>query len=897
MRTLRLSKRDKKTGCRNRVGWMLGICLLVPLAVYAARHDSSEVQSRQLAEQIYNQIRDRYPVKSYSFDNSEGQYLATFNLKDGMVLTYNARGHLVKRLEPNGYEIQYKKGYPIKKVSPLGEMIWTIAYTWTDAGEVKRTIRQQGDYITVSYFDDQGATRLEMHEGPGGKVLRYHFNRENQRIYSYFETDTMTGMTDLFFVSAVTGLIEDHWRITGRVEQIWDEKYGVFMQLIEERFRRDYADRTKFKKDSLGRTRGDILLENLVSEELLPRRTFARYVQEKMITFDDIWDFIDCSDVRVTVPAVELFENEQVLVQRAKVQGNTVLVWVKERLQWEVYPFDPREEELIPVNMRGDVRIESRYQNNQWRLVPGKRTEMYLSVRLMISEAIHRKQRERLSQHLHDDPDFDDLFTVMQQAAKKSTPTPAVQIGEAVTHFTRDVLETFRIELTFRVKNIMQAAPHLNQRDSFQRTQAELILQTLTPEKILSQEEFMRQKHRLRREVMPPFDRIIYSGLEIFMPAIKKKKLYKELTRVREKDGLIQVWKEDVDHPDNGYWTPYALRPSRDMLLQDNGRMLIRVDEGKFKWELTSVWRGKIVSGEIFMAKAQGENSQAVRVNGNQSNVALVQETRGTRGRIQAGREVEQVGMDHYLQAALPKRWHGTGLFAHALIAVIQWMMEGQTGENVVVQNITASGREISILEMRNWHGKITGYRRLVKNQSGFFSRSQYDAKKNLLTMETANGDDYRIETVGHGKRSVARRRGREKQIFHFVGNRLEAIDLTDKKRLTFTSSGQFNKVSLFDRAENLIYEKVYNEQGDQVALYLPDGEKIQYFYNRTKNILGITVENRQGQQASLILTQQGKITKHSGNGKLIYFATKQLNFIRPDKLLPLTMEFKLPSF
>jgi len=876
---------------------LLFFCLsgIVRTALSANRTQQTTVPQR-LAEQIYNHLKDRYVIKKYTLDSSNQQYLVTFTLEDGTVMTYNAVGRLLRRLSPDGQETYFKKGYPVKILSPQGKVLCRTDYVWTTADKIKRSITHRGKYTIVSFYDDQGNIQYETCQGPRGLIYRYNFSwSDNRCIYSYFETRSQDGITDFYRVSAVTGLLVEHWRVTGGMHQVWDEPYTVFIHLLLQRFRKDYADRTQLKKDSLNHTRGDVLLRNLIPEKIYPLERFVDDLRRKRIVFEEEWKYIDCSDIRLRFPVVELIEKEKVLVQKVKVKGEIVYAWVPERKQWERYPFDPRVEELIPTSMRGDACLESRFKRTEWQVVPGKVMEMVYSVRLIIPPHLLAQQRLRLSQHLHDDQDFDDLYAVMQAPNQIVTPTPPALAGEIVKDLTPAEIETFQIELAYQMKNKVQKNPQMKQRDSSQLTQAELVVRALKPEHMLSRRELQQQLGKLRRFRHDTFDQIVFKDLEIFLPGIQKRRLYRIIDRVKRDHRVIKVWKSDSDHPMGGYWRPYALRPSRDELYRKGSRLFIRVDEGRFKWELMSRWKSQRVSGSVFLAKPGKNNSSSqpvltkVTMASDRKKIRFKQSKQSAAGLPACRKELQTK-----LQAALPGMWHGSGMFLKLIWWTARNVWRGGSGKISIQETTNISGQQVHLYELHDWWGKVKGYQRLLEQAGRVLVEEKYNKEGRLLSATDQRGNQYYVTYRTDKSIEVTRYHAARKQIYHFASGQLMAITLSDGKRLEYDISAERQQVRWLDKKGQWIFEKIYSPAGKQLEMRFIHGEKISYHYHPKENQVQLYLINNQGEKAQILLDKKGKVLHCVGNGKIIHFALKQLDFIRPDTCYPLTIQFSL---
>ncbi|MBN1594470.1 hypothetical protein JW933_00950 [candidate division FCPU426 bacterium] len=888
---------------RTRHGWITAALLAGGIAgcsmlVSAAAGKSAD--PRTLAEQIHNHLLDRYQVEKYSFEQSGGGFLFVFTLTDGSVLTYDHQGHIVRRLHPDGSETHFANGYPAKTLSPQGQLLSSTEYSWTPAGRVKSSVTTKGETTIANFFDDQGDVFYETVHTPEGLFFRYGYSwSDDRRFYNYFETRSKDGITDYFSVALDTGLLREQWRVTGGLARRWDAMYEVFMDLLLDRIRGDYTDRSQLKKDSQGRTRGDVLLALLQPQAVYPPERFTEDVEKKRIVFDQEWRHIDCTDAVVTLPAVELHAEEYVLSQKAKVKNDKVYVWVSARKSWEPYPFDARKETLIPSNMLGDARVESRYRQTKWQQLPDQTVETTLTLRLVIPPAVLARQKGRISQRVHDDTDFDDLHQAMARADDPGRPAaaPIAPAGERITQLNEREIRILQLEVTYQVKNELQVSPHLNQRDSSQLTQAELIIRAVQPEHLLARQDLLAQLDRLRRQRRAFFDQITYSNLEVFLPQIAKRKMYRVINRVREVKGVIRVWKEDVEHPEGGYWAPYALRPGRDELYASpQGRLQIKVDEGSFQWEITPEWKSRRVSGEVYLALAKPGQAQkpAPMPAGRTKKSSRAADRAPAAARVHPRTFNWQLAGALFCGQALPNSRQASGMLLRLVLQTAQVLRRGLSGRQLLQESTDSKNRIIRVWSMLDWQGRVRGYQRTYEKEGRRLMQEEYGKDKRLQRMQDEYGFTYEAVYEPGDKVLLTRRRAGGRQGFHFQNSRLQAVSLADNTRLEYESAGSGRIVRLLDAGGQRVYDKAYDSQGRQSEMRFAHGEKITYQYGLPGKKTRLDVCNAEGQQAQIVINAQGRILKQEGNGKLIHFSLQQLDFIRPGHYEPFEVDFYL---
>jgi hypothetical protein len=184
-----------------------------------------------------------------------------------------------------------------------------------------------------------------------------------------------------------------------------------------------------------------------------------------------------------------------------------------------------------------------------------------------------KEQRLRLSQHQNDEPDFDDLHRLLRASAEtQRTPTVVPpREGESVTRLEPEQMRQLQYEVAYHVKRDLLLSPQTAQRDSEQRPQFDLLLRSLAPEHMLPLDALASRLGNVRRLRSDAVDQMRYSELEVLLPQVDKEKSYTWISRVERGGRGVRVWQVDPEHPDQGYWAPYALRPGRDELMVRNG--------------------------------------------------------------------------------------------------------------------------------------------------------------------------------------------------------------------------------------------------------------------------------------------------------------------------------------
>ncbi|MCK5240836.1 hypothetical protein KAR34_00155 [bacterium] len=882
---------------RNKSSALLGVCLTLlgfTIAGYA-RDATAKIEPRKQAEQMYNLLKDRCSIKNYTWDHLAEDFTVTFTLLDGSVLTYNARGCLIRRQAPNGLETHYEKGFPVKKISPPGEVISQTEYVRSSQEKIKCAVTRQKGFLTASFYTEDGDIQHETIHTPAGRLYRYNFTwADDRRTYNYYETRAWDGKTSYFCVSANTGLIREQWRVTTDLRQVWEEQHRVFTKLLIRRFEDDYSDRSQFKKDEHGQIRGDVLLKNIQPNKMLPLDVFDKYMQKGNLQFEAGWKYIDCSEVVIFLPLVEFVEQKRVIAQKVKVKKTQVYVWVKKRRKWVQYPYDSRKEKIIPGNRRGDARLEARFPKTDWKVIPEKMGKMKLNVRLQIPPELLEQQRLHLSQQQYADPDFYDLYALMPSAQEKSSePTPAVRAGRVVTRFAGQELKTFKLELIQQIKNQLQNSPQLNQRDSRQQTQAQVILRALRPEQVLFVKELKSQLKQLRCIEHPAFAEIRYRELEIFLPKVQKQKVFKIINRVKENRGLVKIWKEDADHPAGGYWTTYTLRPFRDKLCQRGGHLIIQVDESRFEWILSSERQSLRVSGSVFLAKGSGKKIIPARATTTGIAAATEDKLTALESLVPLSGPAGQNKLPKVLQAAIPDIRLGIGLQCWLLTKTAGWLGRGRSGVRVLQSATPARGGEVKVLEKLDWWGHVNGYQRVFLQNQKERLLETYNQEKQLTSMRDLLGSTYQVTYLADNKIEVVRTQGGQQQVLRFEQGQLKTVLLSAGNQLEYNSNEKMHQVNLLTEKGEVVFEKLYLTSGKQVGMKFAQGEKIAYHYQKNK-LIQILLMNKEGQTARLLVNKKGRIVKQSGNGKIIYFAKKQLDFILPDIFTPVTIQFGL---
>ncbi|MEW6517764.1 MAG: hypothetical protein AB1439_12775 [candidate division FCPU426 bacterium] len=833
--------------------------LIAGVVLLAATRGSlgAEVPPQQLAEQMYNCLKDRYAIRNYQFDQSPGGWQVTFTLANGQTLTYDDSGRLLKKLLPDGSLIQYAQGYPVRHYSASGELVDRTEYLFTSQGRIKRALRFFGKQVTASYYDDEGNVLFEIQQGPDGLCYRCDFSwGENRRTYSYLETRSRDGLTDYFKVNTTSGLPLEHWRVSGGMTTVWDERYALISRLLQEKVRQEYSDRRRLKTDSYGQTRGDVILKYLRPEVFYPLRRFIADSEERRVVFDEEWKFIDCTDIEMSLPWVDMVEEENVLVQKVKIEGDRVMMWVPERRRWERYPFDPEEEELVPLNMRGDATVKSRYARTFWRADPEKMDRFDFSARLLIPDEALENEKLRLSQHQNDEPDFDDLHRLLQAAAESTlTPLPTpLREGESVLRLEPEQARLLQLAITYQVKRDLLLSPQMAQRDSDQHPQFDLLLRSLSPERMLSLSSLAGQLGRLRRLRNREVEQWLYSDIEVFLPEVDKEKTYTWISRVERGGRGLRIWQSDSDHPEKGYWMPYALRPGRDELMEKDGAWQLRVDEGRFHWKLQSLDKSRRVSGSILgMQNWDQKNDLRPEQAVSPATVVPAGATAGAR--------------------AVSTVWR----------TVLGRMLAGGKAEKEI-KNWPGPGGYRGTLYQQTWLGRPMGYRRVWRLHEAVVQTETYGPDGRLQSWNTARGEAGKVVDVSPERTKLEiQYRGRS-QTWHLSQGRVEAMTLPDGKRLLFNRTQNQTQVRYLDEKGQLQLIKEYDQVGRRTGLQFPSGETATYKYpNGNKGVELVFAQARA--QCVLRLDAAGSITSSTGNMLLINRLKKNISLLMPDRL------------
>jgi YD repeat-containing protein len=854
-----------------RVPFLRVFCLIVGLilVITPGVTRGAKLPPQQLAEQMYNYLKDRYVIRHYAYDPSPGGWQVTFTLDNGQQLTYDDSGRLLKKLLPDGSLIQYLHGYPVRYFSADGELLDRTDYLFTPQGRIKRALRFHGKNLTASFYDPEGNVHFEIQQEPRGLSYRYDFRwGQNRRYYSYLETRSWDGMTDYYRVGTASGLMLEHYRVSGGMKPVWDERYGLVLRLLLEKVRQDYSDRKRLKADSYGQTRGDVLLKYIRPEAFYPESRFISDYRRQRVVIDEEWKYIECTDIDIYLPWIDLVEEERVLVQRVKIEGDKVFTWVPERRRWERYPFDPEEEELIPLNMRGDAKIKARYARTFWRVDPEKLAKLQYTARLLVPPQALQEQRLQLSQHQNDEPDFDDLYRLLQASAenpRRPTPTPPRE-GESLTRLEPEQVRQLQYEVAYQVKRDLLLSPQTGQRDSDQRPQFDLLLRSLTPEQMLPLPSLASHLGNVRRLRSEAVDQLLYSELEVFLPQVDKEKSYTWINRVERGVRGLRVWQADPEHPDQGYWMPYALRPGRDEVLTRNGAWQLRVDEGRFRWRLLPGSKSRRVSGTVLWMRHPQKLAPRTL-----AQAAVLPSPQHTPAR--------------------PRQWW-LGLLGLPL----ESLLGGGSTEREIRRWQTPAGYDVHLLR-RSWWGKTLGYRRIWKSKGGILQTEKYGPDGRLLEWQTARGETGLVQRVSLDRTRMEVQFNGQKQVWNLSRGFMEAMMLPDGRRLFFSRNQGQTRVQYMDARGLWQLARAYDQQGRSVRLWFPSGEAVEYDYLPGPEG-GVELTFKQGERAQgkIKLNAKGQVQARSGNPRQMNILVRHLPFLLPERLdLPLiTLQLKL---
>lgn len=846
-----------------------GLTLLLVLSAPLAAGERATLPPQQLSEQMYNYLKDRYVIRHYAYDPAPGGWQVTFSLDNGQQLTYDDSGRLLKKLLSDGSLIHYQHGYPVRHYAADGELVDRTDYLFTPEGRIKRALRFHGKSLTASFYDPRGNVHFEIQQEPLGLSYRYDFRwGPNRRYYTYLETRSWDGMTDYYRVGTASGLMLDHWRVSGGMKPVWDERYALVLRLLLEKVRQDYSDRKRLKADSYGQTRGDVILKYIRPEVFYPESRFAADYRRRRVVFDEEWKYIDCTDIDIHLPWIDLVEEERILVQRVKIEGDKVFAWVPERRRWERYPFDPEEEELIPMNMRGDAKIKARYARTFWRADPDKLAKLQYTARLLVPPQALQEQRLRLSQHQNDEPDFDDLHRLLRASAEtQRTPTVVPpREGESVTRLEPEQMRQLQYEVAYHVKRDLLLSPQTAQRDSEQRPQFDLLLRSLAPEHMLPLDALASRLGNVRRLRSDAVDQMRYSELEVLLPQVDKEKSYTWISRVERGGRGVRVWQVDPEHPDQGYWAPYALRPGRDELMVRNGAWQLRVDEGRFRWKLLSEVKPRRVSGTVLWMRRPPQPGQSPAIPD-----APVSEPQHTSGKSR-------------------RWWLGlTGL-------PLEGFLEGGRSEREIFRARAPAGQDV-FLYKQTWWGRTLSYRRVWKSEGEVAQIEKYDPEGRLLEWQTARGEMGRVQRLSLDRSRMEVQYDGQKQVWNLSRGFIEAMMLEDGRRLFFSRDQGQTRVHYMDARGQWQLAKAFDRQGRRVRLWFPSGEAIAYHYlPGPEASVELTFQQGERVQGKITLDGKGQMLGHKGNARQMGTLIRHLALLRPDRLdLPLvTLQLKL---
>lgn len=874
---------QKTIAKKNARPYIIVWCLVfgfIPAISHAKKEP--KLEDHKIAELIRTHLSYRYTVEEYALNLAKATILGTFTLKDGQKLTYAPNGALLTRTGPGGTVTTFQNGYPVKTTAFPDKLIRTTRYKRDGTGQIKESITKDGNYKLFRYYH-KGDIDLEIQISPKGMMFRrgFHFSPAGH-LFSYFETNAKTGMTDKFVISLDTGLVQEQWRVTGGIARNWLTRYRMLMHLISKDFKAKYSDPLKLRRDSFNRTKGDLLLNRFKAKQVFPVTRFSKFYKNDQIKFDKGWKHVDCFDIVLTFPQIDLVQIEKQVIEPVVVKGHTVYQWIEAKKKWQLYPFDATVEKLVPVGMGGEAKIIPKHDQFQWQYNTTKYEDYIIDNRFIIKDediAQLKKQLANIDYYRIDPDDFQMMITETKggkiQAVARHAKKVKVDIGKPLGKLNKELIEIIQMEVLQLLKVQWYERPELQQRDELQRTQAEYMMHINQAQRVLPVKWITRQRKKLFLKQVGMHDVLTLKNVNVRLPVVVKKKSIKIIDKVKLERGNIKVWEPDEELREKGYWRHYVLRPERDVLIQEQDRLQIKVDDGRFRWFQSGQWLEYKVSGKVYLSRYLPEDkkgTQSTDVEPKESQEIVLQDSSS------------QAGMHHPSRPSTPKRsWK----------SVIKRLIKGE--EVVVHEKKVDNNQTITTTDYRNRFGQLQRYQNRIEHKHGWYE-AFFDREHRLLSFKNQDGLDFRLVHGESGNQTgtaviVDKVTDDLVDRFYYLGNTLQSVTYTDDSKQLITSVDSDIRVQYQSRLGKPVFTKQYGIDKKIKEMHFANVHHIYYTYP-TDQTIEIKVVDSKKREAFLIFNKSGILLDKRGEKQLINLVFINYDFFKPHRFRNLHNRF-----
>ncbi len=803
---------------------------------------------------VYHYLESRYLIQGYNLELGDPHFLATFTLGNQTRLLYGNDGSLYKRTMPSGEQIFYDQGFPVKRLGKKDELIQETQLTWDEQHHLQQALTRGAQQRTLRFYS-QGYLTLEMDYGPPHLLFRRGFSRSaDKKSISYFETDSLTGLTSYFLVPEDKGLQIQQWRVTGGLYRLWDRPYHLFMDLVREEIKRQYGDFQRQRRDSFNRTRGEIIVAQVDQNLAYGLGRFLKDRDRGAITFDPQGNYIECHQLIVPLPKVDLKELPHKPPVKVIVKHNQLFYWNKDIKDWQVYPYNPNQEKIIPLNPE-QALVEPKEIKMQWQVVPHQQEQLVLSCRLLLTPEIKQRLNARLHEAAFYEPDQDDCRQLVselnagREEAARARQVHALAGSRPWRKEDIDLIEPLQVMLSARIKQALLVRPEMKIRDDRHLTQAQAMLASIEPMRVLNRQSLERQKRKIRIATLGTLTRIIYKDLEIQLPKMKKNKLFYYYNRVRKDKGFLQVWEEDQELAEKGFWRAYVLRPDRDVLIQRRHKMLIRVDQGRFLWQATGQRVTERLSGTVILA-----NPNAPATN--------------------------QPEKNHDQLWTTPPQ-----VFPHQRALSLQaWLpMLLYKNRKKAITVTEPNDARVTSTTTYNWLGKIKDVvvKKELKDHNWQIER--YDHDQQLQELQNSLGQHYHLFYRQPQLVELVQQEGNQENHFLVSQRQLQRM-IFPKGRMEVTRGpGQTLQADYQDRAGRQLVRLRFDKHGQIKKIKL--AQKTEVIYTMHDLDVTLNIQNDHGQVALAKFNRAGEMVLQEGEKGLINFVFTNYPFFNPQHL------------
>lgn len=851
---------------KHVLGLLMAAQLLLTGIPCSTAANAAPVFSRdKLAGLIHEQLITRYQVKDYQLYPHQDK-LATYTLVSGETLTYGGQGQLLSSSLPDGTVTQYKNGMPVSRYQGGKLLSQTRIKDGYNRLQHSITHTKHGQ---IQRLYDHHQLILEIDQQRDHLVIRRGFDQSSlEGTITYFEVDSQNGLTYWIKMNKYHGMLIGKWRVTGGLMRDWLAQYQVCRAVMMAELANRYSDPLRLRKDSFNQTEADLLLPLLKQLASYPLQQFLQDIEKKNIAIDPSWHYVDFKNVILKLPKITLNQLPAKVIRKARVKNKKVFYWDQDKKDWYPYDFDPTTEKILPLGTGNRVIIEPRFIQDQWQVDKTAVDYYVFRYRLLIPEeqryAIKEAMLDRdyVSRHENDLTRFIQKAedTVRRAQASLGQDRLTYQLGEPLAKLPLPLAQQLQVLIAGQQKQRLLGRRDLREKDVNQLSGKDLMLTCMNPGQVLSVPALNRQKNKLYLKVNHQVKQISYRALRILYPQIEKKKIYTYYRKVKQDRGLIKIWIEDKELPEKGFWQVYSMRPFRDKLIEQNGQLLIRSDQGRFQWHWQGKWTSELVSGQLFLP-----NNSSAEMDRPLQAINSVNHT-ASRATPQA-RPAADYAARYFKAIDFHKGQPNVSLgFFQKWFKTIDLKQSVETGYMITLRHKV----------------KLPGRRQIEKfhyQDDGAWTHEWYDADNRLLGIVNHHDQSYLLEYDDDAHRvRVVLNQPIGKIAFIYQNDCLTTIKLPAQLSKSWVTGNPWNKL-VYRRGEQPILTSYYSQNRLDKHIFA-DTSQVTYTYHKQQHRISLRTE--QDKSAWLNFSKQGKVLDMYGEKALLNLIFLNAQWLKP---------------